>query len=149
MAPSRSGARQSLKTHGRYVPMFHFVLATLLVANLVFSIRRAFVAVSAESLFGAVVAVSLLIMFWYLRAFPLTVQDRLIRLEMRLRMERLCPGEVMARFGDFTPAQLVALRFAGDGELPGLARRVLEGTLVSSAEIKAQIADWQPDTLRV
>lgn len=148
MSTRPSGARQSLKTHARYVPLFHFGLAALVVVNLVFSIKRAFAAPSAESIFGVVVGLSLLIMFWYIRAFPITVQDRLIRLEMRLRMERLCPGDVMARFGDFTPAQLVALRFAGDGELPDLARRVLEGTLVSGAAIKAQIRDWQPDTLR-
>jgi hypothetical protein len=146
-APPR--APQSLKTHARYVPLFHFGLGALLVANLIFSIKRALAAPAAESMFGTVVAVSLLGMFWYLRAFPLAVQDRLIRLEMRLRMERLCPGVVMARFGDFTPAQLVALRFAGDGELPELARQVLAGTLVSGAQIKAQIRDWQPDNLRV
>lgn len=140
---------QNLSNHGRYVPMFHFVLGTLVVANFVFSIVRTLRAVSVESLFGLVVAISLLIMFWYIRSFPVTVQDRLIRLEMRLRMDRLLPRDLMARFGEFTPGQLVALRFAGDGELPGLARQVLEGTLKSSAEIKRQIKDWQADTLRV
>ena len=140
---------QNLSNHGRYVPLFHFALATLVVANFVFSIVRVIRAASAESLSGLVVAIALLIMFWYLRAFPVTVQDRLIRLEMRLRMERLLPRDLMAGFGDFTPGQLVALRFAGDGELPGLARQVLEGKLTSGAEIKRQIKDWQADTLRV
>ena len=142
-------APQSLRTHARYVPLFHFGLAALVVANFIFALKRALDAPSAESIFGTVVAVSLLGLFWYVRAFPVAVQDRLIRLEMRLRMERLCPADVMARFGDFSPAQLVALRFAGDSELPGLARRVLEGTLTSRAEIKAQISDWQADDLRV
>jgi len=140
---------QNLKNHARYVPLFHVVLALLVGANFAFSIMRAFRAVSEESLFGLVVAISLLIMYWYIRQFPVTVQDRLIRLEMRLRMERLLPPDLMARFGDFTPAQLVALRFAGDGELPGLARHVLEGKLTRGAEIKRQIKDWQADRLRV
>lgn len=148
MSTTPSRAPQSLRTHARYVPLFHFGLGGLVVANFIFSLKRALDARSAESILGTVVAVSLLGLFWYVRAFPLTVQDRLIRLEMRLRMERLCPGDLMARFGEFTPAQLVALRFAGDGELPGLARRVLEGTLASGAEIKTQIRDWQADDLR-
>jgi len=76
------------------------------------------------------------------------VQDRVIRLEQRLRMERLLPADLMGRFGEFEPQQLVALRFAGDGELPELARRVLAGELRSSAQIKQQIKDWQADWLR-
>jgi hypothetical protein len=94
------------------------------------------------------VALALLIFFFYARQFALTVQDRVIRLEMKLRLERLLPAEWTARFGELTPEQLVALRFAGDGELPELIRRVLAGEFKSAVEIKKQIHDWQPDWLR-
>ena len=78
----------------------------------------------------------------------LAVQDRLIRLEMRLRLRELLPS---AQYGDIlrlTVRQMVALRFASDAELPDLVRRVLAGELAGSKAIKAAIKDWQPDWQR-
>lgn len=140
---------QDFKNHRRYVPLYHLVLGALVAANLLYAGRRVFQAFSEDSLFALVVALSLAILFFYAREFALRAQDRVIRLEMRLRLERLLPADMLARLGELEPRQLVALRFASDGELPGLIRDVLEGRLVSTTDIKKQIKNWQADTLRV
>ena len=139
---------QDLRHHARYVPGYHFVLAPLLVMILFHAGRRLWRRPDEDALFALGVGVALLILYFYARQFALTVQDRVIRLEMRLRLRELLPPERMARFDRFTPAQLVALRFAGDGELPELACEVLEGRVVEPAEIKRRIRDWQPDHQR-
>jgi hypothetical protein len=76
------------------------------------------------------------------------VQDRVIRLEEQLRMQRLLPDGLKSRIGEFTTPQLVALRFASDAELPALARRVLDEKLTRKRDIKALIQTWRPDELR-
>lgn len=139
---------QNLQNHVRFVPLYHLLLTLLLLANLVVRVRVMFQGFTELRLAGLCVAVALLLLFFYARQFAVTVQDRVIRLEMRLRMERLLPADLAGRFGEFEPQQLVALRFAGDGELPGLAQRVLAGELRSSAQIKQQVKDWQADWLR-
>ena len=82
------------------------------------------------------------------RGMALKVQDRVIRLEMNARLRELLPAELAARIGELRPSHLVALRFAGDRELPALVRDVLAGTLTTSKAIKLQIKDWQGDYLR-
>lgn len=139
---------QNLQNHIRYVPLYHLVLTLLLLANLAFWVRVSLLGFTGQRLAGLCVAVGLFILFFYARQFAVTVQDRVIRLEMRLRMERLLPAELMGRFGELEPQQLVALRFAGDGELTELTRRVLAGELRTNAQIKRQIKDWQADWLR-
>jgi hypothetical protein len=78
----------------------------------------------------------------------LTVQDRIIRLEMQLRMQQVLPPELRARIAEFSVGQLVALRFASDQELPGLAKKVLDEKLEDRKAIKQMVKDWQPDLLR-
>ena len=78
----------------------------------------------------------------------LKVQDRVIRLEERLRYERVLPSDLKARIGEFTVAQLVSLRFAGDAELPALARKVLDEKLSERKAIKQMVKTWKPDFLR-
>ena len=97
---------------------------------------------------AALVAVALLITIFLARIFALKVQDRVIRLEMRLRLRELLPPDLVPRIAELTPGQLVALRFAGDRELPVLARRVLDERLEDRKAIKQLIADWQADHLR-
>jgi hypothetical protein len=139
---------QNLENHVRFVPLYHLVLTLLLLVNLVLRVRALFLGFTELRLAGLCVALALLLLFFYARQFAVTVQDRVIRLEMRLRMERLLPADQMGRFGEFEPQQLVALRFASDGELPNLAQRVLAGELRSNSQIKQQIKDWQADWLR-
>lgn len=87
--------------------------------------------------------------YWYTRAFPIGVQDRVIRLEERLRMERLLPADLKPRIGDFSTDQLIALRFASDAELPDLARRVLEEDMTDRDAIKRAVKGWRPDHQRI
>lgn len=138
---------QSLQTHVRYVFVYHVLLLGLFAVNLIYAGLRMRSVPDADHKIAFVVAVALIIQWYYARQFALRVQDRVIRLELRLRIERLAP-DVIARFGQLTASQLTALRFAGDEELPGLARQVVEGKLVSSMDIKRQIRDWQPDHFR-
>ncbi len=139
--------RQDFATHARYVPGFHFVLTTLLVLYTIRVVVQ-FVKTPGPSVFGLILAASLWLLFWYVRAFALTVQDRVIRLEERLRMQELLPADLRVRIHDLTPGQLVALRFASDAELPDLVRRVLDGNIVDTKEIKAMVKDWRADHLR-
>jgi len=97
---------------------------------------------------NVLVAMALLVVFFYVRIFALTVQDRVIRLEMRLRLTGLLPADLRPRIPEFTVAQLVALRFASDAELPALARKVLDEKLTDRKAIKRLIKDWQADYLR-
>ena len=141
-------ARQSYANHFRFVPPFHFVLSAILLVNFVWCVYRAIVAFSWPTLLAALMGVAFLLMFFYMRSFPATVQDRLIRLEMRLRLERALPAELKARVLELTVPQLIALRFASDAELPGLVRDVLDQKLTRQKDIKMKIRDWQADHLR-
>ena len=138
---------QNFKNHGRFVPLFHFVTFVLILANLVRAVRT-LMPVTSGSLYGLGLAIGLVLMCWFLRAFPLTVQDRVIRLEERLRLVELAP-ELAAQAGRIAPAQWTALRFASDGEFVGLVRRVLDGKLTAPADIKQAITHWRADHLRV
>jgi hypothetical protein len=140
---------QSFEHHARIIPLFHVVLFGILSVNLIWSLYKAATAFSWTTLLAALMAFAFLEMFFFMRIFPLTVQDRLIRLEMRLRLEKILPADLKPRTLDLTPEQLVGLRFAGDEELPALVREVLEKGLAGRKEIKRRIRNWQADHLRV
>lgn len=103
--------------------------------------------------FGGMLAVFLgigfLLISFYARHNAQIVQDRVIRLEMRLRLAEILPSDLRQRIPEFTLNQLLALRFAGDAELPELARKVLDEKIDDRTSIKKLIKDWQPDYLRV
>jgi len=139
---------QSFKNHAKFVPLFHFVAVPILFANLLSAGYRALARPGWDTALAALVAVALLITLFLARLFALKVQDRVIRLEMRLRLRELLPPDLVPRIGELTPGQLVALRFAGDRELPVLARRVLDERLRDKKAIKQMIAEWQADHLR-
>lgn len=139
---------QNLSNHARYVPGYHFVLAGILLVILGWQIVILARHPGFPAFVGLLLAVALILMFWYMRVFAVTVQDRVIRLEERMRMERLLGAELKGRIGEFTPRQLVALRFASDAELPVLAKRVLEEKIASDKAIKAMIREWRADHLR-
>ena len=92
---------------------------------------------------------ALLVLAFLARIFALGVQDRVIRLEERLRFERLLPDDLKPRIGEFTIDQLVSLRFASDAELPALARTVLDGKVNSRKAIKKMVQNWRADYQRV
>jgi len=93
-------------------------------------------------------AVGLAFLVYYVRVFPLGVQDRVIRLEERLRLQRLCP-DLGPRLERLTRGQLIALRFASDAELPELSRKVLADQVRDRTAIKKMIRNWTPDYHRV
>jgi hypothetical protein len=139
---------QNYANHRRFVPLYHFVLFFVLVVNLLWCVLRAVRAFSFESVWGIFMALALLVLFFYMRIFALRVQDRVIRLEMRLRLKEVLPGDLRGRIGELTPSQLIALRFASDAELPDLVREVLSSNIQDRDVIKRKIRDWQGDHLR-
>jgi hypothetical protein len=143
-----SEASQTLKNHAKIVPLYHGVALPILAVNAVMAAQRALMGPSLETVMAALVGVALVIVLLYARAFTLTVQDRVIRLEMRLRLRELLPPDLAGRVSEFTPGQLVALRFASDRELPALARRVLDEGLQDRKAIKQLVQEWQADHLR-
>lgn len=140
---------QTYQTHRRYVPAFHFVTSGILLLNFIWSVVVIFRRFSPSAVMNALTAVALLLLFLYTRAFATTNQDRIIRMEMRLRLERLLPADLKGRIGEFTPQQLVGLRFASDAELPGLARQVLADKSLTGEQIKKLVKTWEGDYLRV
>lgn len=139
---------QNFENHAKIVPGFHYFVLPVLTVNFVQSILRLARQVSVDAVISVLVAAALVLLAFYGRIFALTVQDRVIRLEMQLRLQSLLPPDLRARISEFTVAQLVALRFASDAELPALARKVLDEHLVQRKAIKKMIRDWQPDMFR-
>lgn len=140
-------AEQSYKNHTRWLPAFHFFAVPVLLINTVNELRHLVADPSRTTAWAAIVAAAILTVAFLARTQALQAQNRLIRLEMRLRMQQLAP-ELLARFNDLTVPQLVALRFASDAELAGLVSTVLkDGT--KQADIKKMIKQWQPDYVRV
>ena len=140
--------QQNFANHARFVPVFHYVAGPILLLNLVVKVRD-LRDPSFPAVVDLLVAAALMILFYYVRVFALRVQDRVIRLEMRLRMRELLPDDLQDRIDDFTPTQMVGLRFAGDAELPGLARKVLDENVTAAAPIKRLVTDWRADHHRV
>jgi hypothetical protein len=139
---------QSFQNHTRLVPTFHFVVFGIFAVNLIYQVYSAIRYPSFAALMTALMAVAFVLLFFHARLFALAVQDRVIRLEERLRMERLLPAELKPRIGEFTVSQLVALRFASDAELPELARKVLDEKIAERKAIKGLVKTWRPDFLR-
>ncbi len=143
---------QNYANHARYVPAYHFVLSGILILNLVWSVYRIFrywMLTPGQDGMRFLIAVALLIFFVYTRRFVTTLQDRIIRLEMRLRLEKLLEPDLRSRIPEFTPRQLISLRFASDEELPALAAKVLSEKITDGKIIKQMIKKWNPDYLRV
>ncbi len=140
---------QTYQNHARWVPAYHFLALPILLLNLVWSLYRLVASFSLETVVGLLLAVAIVLGVLFARTFALAAQDRIIRLEERLRMQALLPDELKPRIDEFTTGQLIALRFAGDAELPGLARRVLDEKITEQKPIKEAIEVWRPDYQRV
>ena len=139
---------QSFENHTRTVPAFHYIALPILLINVLWSLYRMWRWFSADTTIAAAVAVALILVALSARMFALTVQDRVIRLEMQMRLKNLLPAELLPRVGELTIAQLVSLRFAPDAELPALTGKVLDENLQNRKSIKKLIKDWKPDLLR-
>jgi hypothetical protein len=140
---------QSYKNHAKNVPLFHYVLLPILMINLVLTLYRLWQAPGMPTLWNAVMAFAFIVTALFARVFALKAQDRLIRLEERMRMRELLSPEMQRRINEFTPDQLVAIRFASDAELPTLAATVLTSNIQKRDEIKKLITQWRADHCRV
>lgn len=140
---------QNFANHTRFFPPFHFFVIPVLLINFGWSIYRLKSAgFSAYGIFSVVVALALLLGFLTARLMALSVQNRVIRLEERLRYERVLPADLKPRAGELTLGQIVSLRFASDAELAALVRKVLDDKLDNRKAIKQLIKNWKPDYLR-
>jgi hypothetical protein len=139
---------QSFQKHGRFDPPYHFVLSFFLLANVVFAIFHLWHHRSVSATWFLALSVAAFIPFVKLRSYPLKVQDRVIRLEERLRLQALAPAEWHSQMYRLTEDQLIGLRFAGDDEVITLAKQALEENL-SRKQIKERIKNWRPDYWRV
>jgi hypothetical protein len=142
---------QNCKNHTRWDPVWHFFIAPILLLNIVFSI---YVTIhhwpDHHMLFGwwILMSIVLLLAVGRARQHSLTAQDRVIRLEERLRLAALLPSDELTRSQALTSSQLIGLRFASDAELPALVKRTLDESLTQK-QIKEAIVNWRPDYLRV
>jgi Family of unknown function (DUF6526) len=142
-------AEQSFVNHTKYFPPFHFFVMPVLIANFGLAIYRLKGSgYSFAGFFSILLALALILGFLSARRFALSVQDRVIRLEERLRYQRLLPADLQTRIDEFTVAQLVSLRFACDAELSVLARKVLDDKMQERKAIKQLVKTWKPDYLR-
>jgi hypothetical protein len=139
---------QNYKNHAKFDPSFHFFLAPLTLILFVWSLVFHFRVKTLESFFVMAALFLLLVAIFKMRIYSLKVQDRVIRLEERLRLQALADTSLRARISELTVGQLVALRFACDAEVTGLAAKALDENLAPK-QIKQLIQNWRADFFRV
>ena len=139
---------QSYKTHRRYYPLHHFVVQPILIINMVAQIQRYLQLRDGYQFWQMLLGIGLLLFAFTARGMALKAQDRVIRLEERMRLRDLMPGQASA-INSLRTGQLIALRFAPDDEVPALFDRIISGELVKANQIKREIKVWRPDYLRV
>ena len=139
---------QNYKNHARYVPLFHFVAGPILIVNMVNAIWLLRHGIVFDSALWAATSVALVLIAFFARFFALKAQDRVIRLEMRMRLREVLPASQQADINRLAMNQVVALRFASDAELPALVAATLKENL-GTKDIKSRITTWVPDENRV
>ena len=139
---------QTYATHRRYDPLFHVFTFGILAISLLVSLWQLVRSPGFTTAWIFLVFAALLVLSFKVRLYALKVQDRIIRLEERLRLQQLLSEPLRARIGELTEGQLIGLRFASDGELPELVRQSLDESLPRE-EIKKRVKVWRPDTFRV
>ena len=139
---------QNLKNHARFDPPFHFVLLIVFLANLIISIVYVVRHPCFHSAWFVVLSVAAILALLKMRMYPMKVQDRVIRLEERLRLQALAPSEWHTQIYRLSEDQLIGLRFASDDEVVELAKQALEQNLTRK-QIKERIKDWRGDYWRV
>lgn len=140
--------KQSFEKHAQWTPIYHFVASPLTLFYTVHTLVEAAKAPSSATVWQAVFAIGVTAAVLSARTMALTVQNRVIRLEMRLRLREVLNADLAKRIPELTARQLIALRFASDAELPSLVERTLKGEFTSGKAIKAAVKDWQSDYLR-
>jgi hypothetical protein len=142
-------APQNFKNHRRFDPLWHFAGVLIVAAGLVVAVVHAVRHPEVSwNWWFAVYAFGILLVVGRARNHSLTVQNRVIRLEMRLRLKAVLPPALGARIDELSVSQIIGLRFASDAELPGLVERCLNGQLANAEAVKKEIKNWQADWLR-
>src|SRR2546427_3247834 len=140
---------QNFANHGKFVPSYHLFAVPVFVINFVWSLVRLWqLGFSLAGIFGVILAAALVVLVFEARLFALAVQDRVIRLEERLRYAQVLPADLQARTGELMIGQIVSLRFASDEELSALMRKVLDEKVTERKAIKQLIKSWKPDFQR-
>ena len=140
---------QSFENHARIIPLYHGATFGIFAVNLLWQGWRMFSdGFSGDRLMMLLVAVALILLFFFTRIFALTVQDRVIRNEMHARLRAVLPPALASRISELSVGQLVAMRFAPDAELPELTEKVLTGNIQDKKAIKRMIRQWQADHQR-
>jgi hypothetical protein len=144
-------ATQSFKSHSRWDPIFHFFVLPLLLANVVVAgvaAARNHGSFGFASIWSVLIAVALFMLAIKARGYALGAQDRVIRLEERLRLKELVSASELIELESLTMRQYIGLRFASNPELPDLARRAIREKLTEK-QIKEAIKSWRPDNDRI
>jgi hypothetical protein len=139
---------QNYANHRRWFPLYHYVALPILAVNVAVAVAHLVRRPTLWNGWLVVVSIGLIAGLVATRASALMVQNRLIGLEMRLRLAAVLSSEMRARIPELCLRQLIALRFAGDQELPGLVERCLHGELATADAVKRAIRDWRPDFIR-
>jgi hypothetical protein len=139
---------QSYANHRRIFPLFHYVALPILILNLGAAVAHLVKRPSLWNGWLVVLSVGLVAGLVASRSSALMVQNRLIGLEMRLRLAAILPADLRSRIPELRVRQLIGLRYAGDAELPGLVERCLHGELETADAVKRAIREWRPDFLR-
>ena len=140
---------QNYDNHQRFVPGYHYVAMMILLINVIYSGYVAVTSFSLGSVMGLLLAVGLVMLGFYARFFALSAQDRVIRLEERLRLRDLLPPDQKGTVAGLTTDQLIALRFASDGEVGALVATVSAEGIKDREEIKKRVTNWRPDHQRL
>ncbi len=139
---------QTYKNHARLDPPFHFFVLPVALATVIITIIRLVHYFNFENCWLVVFSLAFLVMGFKTRLYPLQAQDRVIRLEERLRMERVLAEPLRTRSRELSERQLIALRFAPDAELPGLVEQTLANGW-NGKQIKQAVREWRGDLFRV
>ena len=140
---------QNYASHRRYHPLFHFFAFPILLLSVFVQIYFIWRYRTWMNAWGLLVSIALVVTLLLARSYSLRQQDRIIRLEERLRMQMLLPDDLRSRINELRTSQLVALRFCCDEELPELTRAVLAGECSTPEEIKRRVRTWRPDHHRI
>ena len=143
-----ASSMQTFATHRRFHPIWHFFAFPLLMLNVFAASWNAVRQPTIWNGWGVVVAIAIFIAVFAARSQTLTVQNRLIRLEMRLRLRETLPAAMHGRINELSVRQMIGLRFAGDAELPALVDRCLKGELKDDEAVKKEVREWLGDFVR-
>lgn len=139
---------QSYANHRRVFPLYHLFALPILLAHVVVTLIGAVRQPSAWTMWMVLVSLGLVAAVVANRASALIVQNRVIGLEMRLRLATVLPVELCQRIPELDIKQLIGLRYAGDVELPALVERCLRGELPTADAVKRAVQHWRADYVR-